>query len=247
MKKYIITIALIFSVLLSFAQQLSKSKIPLEDIMKMQKASGDTIWLPHNLTIYQWNNGTSIPYLINIYEYYPSTANMKSGIVIMQDNDTTQKYNFFYDENDRVISTIIQNYTGNPGNKWVNSDRTAQFYKTNGWDSLFINYTWNNADSVWKKQSLRGFSYYYNYGDGLLDTDSTCLWSGQEWVISDGYKRNYLLNEFGQIYDKKFSLYKNNKWEYDFWDIYYLINDTTGEYNALDEFIWVDDQWLNFI
>ena len=96
---------------------------------------------------------------------------------------------------------------------------------------------------------MRGFSYYYNYNydEGLLDTDSTLLWNGEEWVMSDGYKRDYLFNEFGQIYDKKVSLYKINKWEYDFWDIYYLINDTTGEYNALDEFAWIDGQWQNFI
>ena len=243
MKKNIFTATLVFSMLLSFGQQSGESKILLKNMLKMQQTAGDTIWLYQKHTINQWDNGVYTPYVTGIYEYYPATANWKSCIVINGESDTTEKYNYFYDENNRLTSTVIRNYTGNPGNEWMNTYREDQFYNAVGWDSLHISYIWNPNDSVWEKKSKRGFSYYYNYGEAFFHVDSTFIWNGQQWIMSDGYKRDFLFNEFGQIYEKKVSLYKNNKWVYDFWDSYHLTNDTTGEFDSSYTQAWQDGQW----
>ncbi len=243
MKKNIFTTALIFSVLFSFAQRAGRTPFPLNVMMKMKQLTNDTIWLYHKYTAYQWDDSVFTTYMIDIFDYYPGTANWKSVIVIYGESDTTEKYNYFYDENNRLMSLIIQNYTGNPGNEWMNTYREDQVYNAAGWDSLTVSYTWSPNDSVWKKKSKKSITYYYNYGEKFFHVESTFLWDGEQWVMSDGYKRDFLFNEFGQIYDKKVSLYKNNEWVYDFRDTYHLINDTTGEYDSFDTQVWQDGQW----
>ena len=135
MKKNIFTTALIFSVLFSFAQRAGRTPFPLNVMMKMKQLTNDTIWLYHKYTAYQWDDSVFTTYMIDIFDYYPGTANWKSVIVIYGESDTTEKYNYFYDENNRLMSLIIQNYTGNPGNEWMNTYREDQVYNAAGWDS----------------------------------------------------------------------------------------------------------------
>jgi hypothetical protein len=95
--------------------------------------------------------------MANILDYYPGTANLKYGIVLNAEvQDTLQKYNFYYDDSNRVVATVMQNYTGNPGNVWPNYDSVAQFYNTMGLDSLFVRYIWSSNDTARKKHDSRG-------------------------------------------------------------------------------------------
>ncbi len=242
MKKLVLTIAFILPVLLSYSQKLGKSKLPLEDLMKMQKNAGDTIWLFHRYDTNEWIDGEFHPFYTYIYEYYPESADVKNVIIIEYGQDTTQKVNYYYDDSSRVKSIINQNYTGNATNKWLNYDKIDFFYTISGQDSLYVRYLWNNADSLWEKNMSRGISYYEN---GLTFVDSTCLWNGSEWIIKDGLKMDYLFNEFGNVYERKMILY-NNQWEFDNKTIYFLINDTTGEYDAYYIYAWYNGQWENY-
>ncbi len=248
MKKIILTTALIVAVIISYSQKLGESKLPFADLLKAQQTKGDTIWLFHRYDINQWKDGEFHPYMANILDYYPGTANLKYGIVLNTEvQDTLQKYNFYYDDSNRVIATVMQNYTGNSGNVWVNYDSVTQFYNNMGLDSLFVRYIWNSSDTAWKKHDLRGISYYENTLNNLKYIDSSSIWNGQEWIMSEGNKRDYLFNKFGNVYDKKYSIYQGGKWVYDYWIAYYLSNDTTGEYDALDNYIWKEGEWTNYI
>jgi hypothetical protein len=220
--------------------------LPFADLLTTQQEKGDTIWLFHRYDILKWKDGEFYPYMANILDYYPGTANLKYGIVLNTEvQDTLQKYNFYYDDSNRVIATVIQNYTGNSGNIWVNYDSVTQFYNNMGLDSLFVRYIWSSNDTAWKKHDSRGISYYENTANNLIYMDSSLIWNGQEWVMSEGNKNDYLFNEFGNVYDKKYSIYKGGEWVYDYWVPYYLTNDTTGEFDSFDNYIWDEGEWIN--
>jgi len=254
MKKLIIILMFIIPVLISYSQEqgkadlplLSKSTLPLSNLMKMQQSSsGDTLWLYHRYDINEWKDGEFHPYLTYIFDYYTETVNIKYVIIIQYNQnkqDTTLKLNYFYDENNRITSTITQNYNSNIANQWINYKRVDQFYNLSGLDSLFVRYIWDGNDSLWEKHDSRGFSYDNN---GIITIDSSCMWNGQEWEIYTGSKNDFLYNEYGNVYDWKRSFY-NNSWVYDSWGFYYLTNDSTGEYNSYDIKVWVNGQWENY-
>ncbi len=247
MKKIIFTLSVIFLVLFSYTQEPDKlcspqsgeGTLPLQDLIKMQKTGGDTTWLYHRYDINKWQDGEFYPYFTYLIDYYPETANIKNAVIIENEQDTLQKIDYYYDDNNNFSSTIIMNYTGIAGEEWLNFKKYDHYYNISGWDSLYINYIWDNDDSIWKNDELRGISYYDN---GLLRVDSTLAWNGEEWIMNQGYKADYLFNKFGNVYDKKISFY-NNQWRYSAWTVYYLTNDTTGEFDSYDNYGWSNDQW----
>ncbi len=219
----------------------------LTGMLKEQLDEADTIWLYHRYDINRWEDGEFYPYLSALFDYYPGTANQKYAITInMEQQDTMQKFNYYYDDKDRITATVTQNYTGNPGNVWINYDSVVKFYNGKGLDSLIMDYRWYSNDTAWKKYAYRGISYYENTKNNLIFKDSTSVWDGKKWVLTDGVKTDYLFNEFGSVYDKKYSTYQGGHWVYDFWNDYHLINDTTGEYDATNTYTWQDGEWINY-
>ncbi len=247
MKKHVLLLILLFSSLISFPQKAAQNGFSIKEFIKAQKAKGDTIWLPHYYTIYKIVNEEEYETFFKvILEYYPGTANIESEIFVKQDNDTLRKFIFYYDDMNRIISTIIQDYTGIQGYTWRNKNKIDQFYNQSGWDSLYLNYKWSNGDTIWKKKSLRGITYYDNYGEAFIYKDSTCGWNGNNWILIDGNRRDYSFNEFGQVNDLKASFFRNNQWEYDFRIQYFLCNDTTGLFDKKITYVWNNGQWQNY-
>ena len=221
----------------------SEDELQLDKLLKMQQIKGDTIWLFHRYDIFKWQNDEFLLYFTYLVNYYSSSANVKNLLLIQQPDDTVQKIFFYYDKNNRITSTVTQNYSGNPDSLWINYDSIVNCYNSVGWDSLIFRYTWNYYDAIWEKQHLRSIDYYNN---GLIRFDSSSVWNGQKWKITEGNNFEYFFNEYGNVYEIKLRHYYNNKWDNYLWSIFNIINDSTGEFDAFETYIWIDGQWENF-
>ncbi len=247
MKKIIILTTFLITTLMSYPQRMGNNMPFLTGMLKEQSDKADTIWLYHRYDINRWEDGEFYPYLSALFDYYPGTANQKYAITInMEQQDTMQKFNYYYDDKDRITATVTQNYNGNSGNVWLNYDSVVKFYNSKGLDSLIMDYRWYSNDTAWKKYAYRGISYYENTKNNLTYKDSTSVWDGKKWVLTDGDKIDYLFNEFGNVYDKKFSQYRGGQWVYDYWVPYHLTNDTTGEYDSFYNYTWDNGEWKNY-
>ena len=248
MKKIVFTLAFMIPLLL-FSQGFSKlsqksdgNNIRFQNLLKMQQTKGDTTWLFHRYNIYKWENGEFDLYLHAIIDYYLSSSNIKNVIIIENDNDTLYKESYIYDDSNRVISTFTQNYNGAVV---INYQKIDQYYYTStGYDSLYIFYKRNANDTLWEKDKLRGIEYN-EFGFTLVD--SIAIWDGQKWKIDQGGKNEFIINNFGNITGSTTSIYNPyiNKWVKNHKYEYYLINDTTGEFNAYDIYFWKNNQWEN--
>ncbi len=249
MKKIILTLTFMIPLLL-FSQEFGKefyrksygNNIQIQNLLRMQQTKGDTIWLFHRYNIYKWEDGEFHLYLHVIVDYYFLSSNIKNIIVIENEKDTLYKESYIYDNSNRVISTFTQNYNGGT---IINYQKVDQYYYTStGYDSLYIFYKRNVNDTIWEKDKLRGIEYN-EYGFTLVDTLAS--WDGQKWKIEQGGKNEFIINSFGNITGSTTIVYNPyiNEWVKSFKYEYYIINDTTGEFNAYDIYFWKNGQWEN--
>ncbi len=246
MKRVILTLLFFIFLLQIHAQENrgNTGKIlqqSINNILKNRLVSGDTVWLYHKYDIYKWTDSGFITRYTAFIDYYPNSANIFSLMWTEYETDTLYKEIYQYDEQNRIVSTVMQN----PANgTLINYLKTDHFYSVNGYDSLYIYYVWDENDSLWIKDKFRGIARdEYDY----LLKDTTSVWNGQKWIIEKGSKLEYVLNNFGNILSYTASSYNkydkiwHKSYKYDF----YLTNDTTGEFDAYTVYFWRNNQWEN--
>ncbi len=248
MKRIIFTLFLLIPIFQAFSQgnfsPMEKTNKTLSGLIKQNtaKVSGDTIWLYHRYDIMKYSDTGYFSKYTEFLEYYDNSPNILSIMWIKYSKDTLYKDIYTYDDNNRIISTITQHAEEG---KLVNYQKIDTYYGTNGYDSTYRYYLWNADDSTWQKNKLRGL-VYDEYNHWLKDT--TCVWNGQKWVLDNGWKSDYVLNELGSVlgsstaFYNKFSKQWENNYRYDF----YLTNDTTGEFNGYLIYAWINNQWENY-
>ncbi len=248
MKRILFTFLLLFPALLTFSQgtiaPMQNNRKSFNSMFKNNKGKevDDTIWLYHRYDIMKYSDTGYFSKYTEFLEYYDNSPNILSIMWIKYSKDTLYKDIYQYDENNRIISTITQHAEAG---KLVNYQKIDTYYGTNGYDSTYRIYLWDANDSSWKKNKIRSL-VYDEYDHMLFDT--TCIWNGQEWVLNDGWRNDYVLNEFGNALSEITAFYNkfNKEWEnntkYDF----YLTNDTTGEFNGYLIYAWINNQWENY-
>ena len=242
MKKTFFTLLFTSLFIMLFAQQREKTGFSFDNLMKSRQTKGDTIWQFHRYDVYKWIDNEYFLLHTAFVDWDSLSPNYKT--VLWIDNnvtDTAFKVFYSYDDSNRIISTVYQEPVDGV---LVNYSKKNQFYNSHGYDSLYLFYMWNSNDSVWEKNKLR--SLIYDKDDRIID-DTTCVWDGDKWKISDGYRRDFMYNEFGNVVERKISYYHSeiHQWVNDSKTEYFLINDTTGEYNAYTVYFWKNNRWVN--
>jgi hypothetical protein len=242
MKKIFLVLAFIVSTLLVQAQEQEKTGFSLNNFLKNRQVQGDTIWQFKRFDVYQWVDDHYFMLHTAFVDWDSASPNYKSVLWINNnETDTAYKDIYLYDDSNRVISSINQQYINR---SLVNYSKTDKYYNTSGFDSLYIIYSWNTDDSVWEKNKLRTLIYDdYNH----LSSDVIYIWDGQNWQINYGRRSEHIYNEFGNVISLTIIYYHSeiHQWVNDSKTDMYLINDTTGEFNAYDVYFWKNGRWEN--
>jgi len=249
MKKIFLVLAFIVSTLLVQAQEREKTGFSLNNFMKNREIQGDTIWQFNRFDVYQWIDDHYFMLHTAFVDWDSASPDYKSVLWINNnETDTAYKEIYSYDDSNRVISIINQQYVNG---SLVNYSKLDHYYTSFGYDSLYgfydslyRFYVWNADDSVWEKSKLRTLLYDdYNH----LESDVTYVWDGQDWKIDSGRRSEHTYNEFGNVVQGKILYYHSDihQWVNDSKTDYFLINDTTGEFNAYDVYFWRNSRWEN--
>jgi len=149
MKKIFLVLAFIVSTLLVQAQEQVKTGFSLNNFLKNRQVQGDTIWQFTRFDVYQWVDDHYFMLHTAFVDWDSASPNYKSVLWINNnETDTAYKDIYLYDDSNRVISSINQQYINR---SLVNYSKTDKYYNTSGFDSLYRIYSWNTDDRYGKK------------------------------------------------------------------------------------------------